>query len=1081
MTFKTDTKFDESPVLRSLERVAVGKGLVTPDPITKEASVGESYAPTDDLHEDMLRLVSGLRAKGFTKEADALEDNINTRKFAETHLYRAIDEDGDDLLDFAHPDGDVEIAPTTSGLGKVWTEQSAKKEILRIVNKQPTGKNASRGTNIKKVAQEADEDAINSAIASHFDDIDVAKGEAIKGLGAKGSSWEFREDGVLSDSVAQATYLELSGVTSDALNGYKKLVKLAYGGTQIGTANDIFNRLKAIGVGSYNEWYTVTGLDFFWGSQPYTKDWTKWDNPKPTNAAWSRDNPNSIIKWFSWGVKGSNWVADPGKMSAAANAVHQLVGQKRAAVFGENLGTATAAFKKKASAFEGLVNSAFGALSVPTLERDENDSLVSSASAIIAGTRALGSKIKSLGAGGTFQKRYNRLVAKIGEKATMNWDSFDGAIQKAQESLLAIATLLAPLVKGGPSRVAAKNFQQAAGIFGSYMQQHDPGSQEFANAQARRAQSASYANKILSGIKKGKMERVYKFFGADSAATLLAVSQQWLANTQKMTGLDAPTPRAPEAPAPAPKSELQKGIEALRGQSLPPRPDLGPADDDVYASSKNDDMTKVGQFNPDPSAVKATPPSGKAPAKPGAGKGSGMKQQPRGATGNIQQALLDLAAYIEASKGHPNVIKILKMEPHGRDNMWGDDTEKALKVAEDVRKKYAPKSPVIEVKNTTTTVTNLKALLTALKSGAGSGMQQQQGTLYDKVPNVLDTSTLTRTDGTIDTTSASFASLAVFHAFLLGNGLMQQEFAQGQEMVYSKKLQDALLWFQKRSQWIAAQQKDPKTRQASISYRRDVAKVIRQFITLINSLTAKYGQLPTWVPVDYLSNEQYAGPGAAATAGEGSGMKQRGGAGGDLRIELIGGEAGAIPATDSPPVTRYIDLSENWWDLPEKFLLDFNTVGRMSGANFATTYFSDDPGPRKPTLTEAARAAGYRPEQIRTIEGKVMLYPWGKRQRVPEAYSATGGWVPAESNRWVQAKMNVPVAADDPNTRALNFIREIRREITSVFNAWSEGVKGPKMRRQLIPLISRDVGTWQKKFTRMENDIGKTNRRERRR
>lgn len=143
MTFKTDIKFDESPVLRSLEKVAVDRGLVTPDPMTKEASVSESYAPTDDLHEDMLKLVAGLRAKGFVREAEALEDKINTRKFAETHLYRVIDEDGDDLLDFAHPEGDVEVAPSASGLGKVWTEQSAKKEIERIVNKKPTGKYAS--------------------------------------------------------------------------------------------------------------------------------------------------------------------------------------------------------------------------------------------------------------------------------------------------------------------------------------------------------------------------------------------------------------------------------------------------------------------------------------------------------------------------------------------------------------------------------------------------------------------------------------------------------------------------------------------------------------------------------------------------------------------------------------------------------------------------------------------------------------------------------------------------------------------------------------------------------------------------
>jgi len=56
MTFKTDIKFDESPILRSLEREAIKRGIVTPDPVVKTAAVEETYAPSDDLHEDMFDL-----------------------------------------------------------------------------------------------------------------------------------------------------------------------------------------------------------------------------------------------------------------------------------------------------------------------------------------------------------------------------------------------------------------------------------------------------------------------------------------------------------------------------------------------------------------------------------------------------------------------------------------------------------------------------------------------------------------------------------------------------------------------------------------------------------------------------------------------------------------------------------------------------------------------------------------------------------------------------------------------------------------------------------------------------------------
>ena len=149
MTFKTEIKFDESPILRELEQVAIKRGMIEPAPLVKEAAVEESYASTGDLHEDVLLLVEGLRKKGFEREASDLEDKVNIHRIAETHLYRVIDEDGDDLLDFAHPEGDVEIAPSKSGLGKIWTEQSAKKEFLRVVNKKPTGKYSSIDSELK--------------------------------------------------------------------------------------------------------------------------------------------------------------------------------------------------------------------------------------------------------------------------------------------------------------------------------------------------------------------------------------------------------------------------------------------------------------------------------------------------------------------------------------------------------------------------------------------------------------------------------------------------------------------------------------------------------------------------------------------------------------------------------------------------------------------------------------------------------------------------------------------------------------------------------------------------------------------
>jgi len=137
MTFKR-TKFDESPVMRSFEKVAMEKGLIEPDPVVKEASAGESYEPTDDLFNDMVRLANGLREKGFVAEAIVLENKI----FEHKRAAKEAKDEGEKMLDEAHPEGDVEVAPSKGGYGKMLTQKTTQDEIKKIVNKKPTGKYA---------------------------------------------------------------------------------------------------------------------------------------------------------------------------------------------------------------------------------------------------------------------------------------------------------------------------------------------------------------------------------------------------------------------------------------------------------------------------------------------------------------------------------------------------------------------------------------------------------------------------------------------------------------------------------------------------------------------------------------------------------------------------------------------------------------------------------------------------------------------------------------------------------------------------------------------------------------------------
>src|SRR5258708_5619450 len=89
--------------------------------------------------EVLLKLCSGLRNKGFNSHAESIEQKFLIYKSAaNTHLYQAHDEDGEDLINAAHPDGDVNMGDGERG--DVETILSQHKKIVDVINKTPTGK-----------------------------------------------------------------------------------------------------------------------------------------------------------------------------------------------------------------------------------------------------------------------------------------------------------------------------------------------------------------------------------------------------------------------------------------------------------------------------------------------------------------------------------------------------------------------------------------------------------------------------------------------------------------------------------------------------------------------------------------------------------------------------------------------------------------------------------------------------------------------------------------------------------------------------------------------------------------------------
>ncbi len=140
MTFK-HVKFEDSPTMRALEKVAKEKGLVKPEPLQKKASVTKKadYTPSDDFMENILKLCAGLRARGLEKSAAEVETNFLKYKQAQT-LYETSKETGEDLVQSAHPKGSHKLEGVEGEEATVEDILDQHKKIKEVVEKKPTGK-----------------------------------------------------------------------------------------------------------------------------------------------------------------------------------------------------------------------------------------------------------------------------------------------------------------------------------------------------------------------------------------------------------------------------------------------------------------------------------------------------------------------------------------------------------------------------------------------------------------------------------------------------------------------------------------------------------------------------------------------------------------------------------------------------------------------------------------------------------------------------------------------------------------------------------------------------------------------------
>lgn len=180
------TNRTQSQLMQSFEKIASEKGLIKQEPFKKVSEVASKISnikPTENLLENIMKLCSGLRAQGFNKYADDVEEKLVQYKKAQA-LYDVCKETGEDLIDFAHPKGSHKMEGV-EGDATIETILDKQKKIRDAVEKMPTGKLAAKDAiNITRIllAQDYQKDLadINKSVVDAFNKINGALNTILK-------------------------------------------------------------------------------------------------------------------------------------------------------------------------------------------------------------------------------------------------------------------------------------------------------------------------------------------------------------------------------------------------------------------------------------------------------------------------------------------------------------------------------------------------------------------------------------------------------------------------------------------------------------------------------------------------------------------------------------------------------------------------------------------------------------------------------------------------------------------------------------------------------------------------------------
>ncbi|HVI41789.1 MAG TPA: hypothetical protein VM577_14145 [Anaerovoracaceae bacterium] len=1115
MTFK-HVNFYDSPVMRELERQAVKKGTFKSKPVdevVKTASPRKSFVPTDDLQSDLLKLAEGLRERGFVKEADDLESKIFIRKQAETHLYRAIDEDGEDILEFAHPDGDARVADAQNQEGVVETLLSQHKKIEDIVNKLPTGKYAKLIDNVilatadvldvdlvKMAAgeEDADEELLTGAPGKKKASIQAAN-QFIKENATKISAllkdgiaefhpenWQFSEEGLVNPAKPDYinAYVKYSKTNPSDLARWTKLAQTFGNVANVDqTVSDyITKNARSGGLAAWANQIQAGLGNYFTGSQPSgeKKQITALANGDPegilakiftpsqdsVNAAraavtapWFADNANSILKVTYSAPYNIGTEVDYQKVAEATKAISQAIVNFHNSVLGQDkLAAASAAFANDGKAyFDGLQKAVEFYDAAPEIPEDATSFLN-----VVQPLTDMSDYLKRFAAGGSDAKNLSKLIQ------TGGWSWEPKAFGAAAEGIKVNRGIIDHLNKNALStNDVIVNDDTAASLFLNTAKMYHAALQSNKNPQVaakykKYMRSTLQLYKLLSGAKgkpfseiAGQVKKMYP--KANSYDKLVQEAQTWANESAAMTGQQPPE------------------------QSV------------ANASAKSGITKKAAP----PGEVAENAPGAQAPGK-GTGSGGTSSAEVQ-AVKLMQDAMNSLGQYLEQA-GNVDRGELIKLRNSGQgpntvsgDGIWGSRTTAALQTANKLFSSnlVVNRNPATATKDAQSNYSVLQQLLQTYGKGGGAAGASDM-TVFDQLPQQIDWNSMPETatfeGGQIKLTGRDLSTLNSLYDFLTKNRLMQlttsgaSETSIGREGIALGDLARSLQWFQRRAVFKYNSVKDQTgledAKNTAKLYYQKVNDLMQQYVAYTRSINPALNGLDAQGIDRFVVTKESlqqigaqngrAGDGSAGSTyqqqkGKGRGKPGQGGAGDSgmegSRTRMPGG-GGA--QDNSPPITDIVDLSRSeWFDLPydnlESPRLRLSDFQRVPGPRMAQAMFSSDSMDDQKSQKQVLDFMGFTP----------YVLGWNKDLNSYVVKSRDGGRILAQDIPGFKETMG-QVLARSSTQQYQQFLNQLSKQLHDTYSNWSQNVSAGE------DSAMKDYYTrWQQAIAKQYRDITK--------